>query len=60
MARFFEGWVDEDSVTAEKTGTDLVIAVEKLHKKFMEDIADWLVSELQWNFPTPCFFDILA
>ncbi|KAL2508439.1 Protein kinase APK1B [Forsythia ovata] len=38
----FKGWIDEDSFTAAKPGTGMVIAVKKLHKESFQGHREWL------------------
>ena len=40
----FKGWIDENSLTAAKPGTGLVIAVKKLNQEGLQGHREWLVS----------------
>lgn len=40
----FKGWIDENSFTAAKPGTGMVIAVKKLHQESFQGHKEWLVS----------------
>ena len=40
----FKGWIDENSLTAAKPGTGLVIAVKKLNQEGFQGHREWLVS----------------
>lgn len=40
----FKGWIDENSFTATKPGTGMVIAVKKLHQESFQGHREWLVS----------------
>ncbi|KAB2617908.1 Kinase superfamily protein [Pyrus ussuriensis x Pyrus communis] len=40
----FKGWVDENSLTAAKPGTGMVIAVKTLHQEVQQGHKEWLMS----------------
>lgn len=40
----FKGWVDENSLTAAKPGTGMVIAVKRLNQEGFQGHQEWLVS----------------
>lgn len=40
----FKGWVDEQSLTATKSGTGIVIAVKRLNQEGFQGHKEWLVS----------------
>lgn len=42
----FKGWIDENSFTATKPGTGIIIAVKKLHQGSFQGHREWLVSFL--------------
>ena len=39
----FKGWIDEESLTASKPGTGMVIAVKRLNKEGWQGHQEWLV-----------------
>lgn len=45
----FKGWIDENSYTAAKPGTGMVIAVKRLNLESFQGHKEWLVS-----FNSPC------
>lgn len=40
----FKGWIDENSFTAAKPGTGMVIAVKRLNQEGFQGHKEWLVS----------------
>lgn len=40
----FKGWIDENSLTATKPGTGMIVAVKKLHQESFQGHREWLVS----------------
>lgn len=39
----FKGWVDENSLTAAKPGTGMVIAVKRLNQEGLQGHKEWLM-----------------
>lgn len=46
----FKGWIDENSLTATKPGTGIVIAVKRLNQDGIQGHREWLVSLIQSFF----------
>lgn len=47
----FKGWIDENSLTATKPGTGMVIAVKRLNHEGFQGHQEWLVSSIMLVFP---------
>ena len=52
----FKGWIDEQSLTASKPGTGMVIAVKRLNQDGWQGHQEWLVSSKSYIAYSNLFF----